>query len=155
VVACAVLRLHAVQVVTPRQLMRRSEAATLRLLQSDRAALTLIVKTTFASAVAFELARTTVGSTVPALAAMAAIITVQVSGSRTVRRALEYSAGVAAGVIVAILLTRFLGVRWWSNSLLVLMSLFAGRIIRRRPAAREAFGKGRYSSFLLILPNTL
>jgi uncharacterized membrane protein YccC len=123
--------------VTLRRQVRRAEAATLRLLQSDRAALLLIVKATFASAVAFELARTTVGSTVPALAAMAAIITVQVSGSRTVRRALEYSAGVVAGVIVAILLTRFLGVHWWSISLLVLLSLFAGRIIRLGSQANQ------------------
>jgi uncharacterized membrane protein YccC len=117
--------------------MRRVETAVLRLLQSDRPALLVVLKATFASAAAFELARNTTGSRVPALAAMAAIITVQVSGSQTVRRALEYSAGVAAGVIVAIVLTRFLGLHWWSIALLVLLGLITGRLIRLGSQANQ------------------
>ncbi|MCW2542531.1 MAG: hypothetical protein JWM40_83 [Frankiales bacterium] len=109
----------------------------LRLLQFDRAGLVLVLKTTFASAASFELARLTVGSRVPALAAMAAIITVQVSGSRPVRRAIEYSAGVAAGVIAAVLLTRLLGLHWWSIALLVLLSLLGGRLIRLGSQANQ------------------
>jgi hypothetical protein len=115
----------------------RVEAATSRLLHSDRQGLLLVVKATVASAGAFELARTTVGSHLPALAAMSAIITVQVSASQTTRRAVEYSAGVAAGVIAAILLTRVLGVHWWSISLLTLLSLLAGRLIRLGSQANQ------------------
>jgi hypothetical protein len=117
--------------------MLRVEAAMLRLLNSDRQGLLIVVKATVASAAAFELARTTVGSRVPALAALAAIITVQVSGSQTTRRALEYSSGVTAGVIAAILLSRFLGVHWWSISLLTLLSLLAGRLIRLGSQANQ------------------
>ncbi|MCU1587169.1 MAG: hypothetical protein JWN31_662, partial [Frankiales bacterium] len=128
---------HAVLVTRARRGIRRVEASALRLLQSDRAGLVLVLKTTFASAAAFELARLTVGSRVPALAAMAAIITVQVSGSKPVRRAIEYSAGVAAGVIAAVLLTRVLGVHWWSIALLVLLSLLGGRLIRLGSQANQ------------------
>jgi uncharacterized membrane protein YccC len=106
-------------------------------LQSDRPALLVMLKATFAAAAAFELARTTIGSSIPALAAMAAIITVQVSGSQTVRRALEYSLGVTAGVIVAIGLTRLTGVHWWSIALLLFLSLLAGRLIRLGTQANQ------------------
>lgn len=128
---------HAVRVVRSGRLMLRVEAPTLRLLRSDRQGLLLVVKATVASATAFEIARTAGGSHVPALAALAAIITVQVSGSQTARRAVEYSSGVAAGVIAAILLSRFLGVHWWSISLLTLLSLLAGRLIRLGSQANQ------------------
>lgn len=123
--------------VTLRRVVRRAEVETLRLLRFDRPALVVVLKGTFASAAAFEFARHTVGSQVPALAAMAAIITVQVSGSQTVRRALEYSVGVASGVIAASFLTRLLGVHWWSIGLLVLLSLLAGRLIRLGSQANQ------------------
>ncbi|HTR71686.1 MAG TPA: FUSC family protein [Mycobacteriales bacterium] len=122
---------------TLRRRLRAMAIAAPRLLHSDRPALLIVVKSTFAAAAAFELARHTIGSAIPALAAMAAIITVQVSGSQTVRRALEYSAGVAAGVIAAIALTRLLGVHWWSIGLLVFLALIAGRLIRLGSQANQ------------------
>lgn len=118
-------------------MVQRVAVSTSRLLESDRQGMLLVVKATVASAVAFELARNTVGSPVPALAAMAAIITVQVSASQTARRALEYSLGVAGGVIAALLLTRVLGVHWWSISLLTLMALVAGRLFRLGSQANQ------------------
>jgi uncharacterized membrane protein YgaE (UPF0421/DUF939 family) len=124
-------------VTSLRGVLRQVEVATLRLLRSDRSALLLVVKATFAAAAAFELARETVGSTVPALAAMAGIITVQVSVAQTVRRAVEYSVGVAAGFIFAILLTRVMGLHWWSLALLVFLALLVGRLIRLGSQANQ------------------
>lgn len=96
-----------------------------------------VAKTALAATVAWELARVVLGSTLPALAALGAIITVQITVRQTVARGLQQVIGVVVGVGAAIMLARYLGVHAWSVGLVILGALLLGRLLRLGPQANQ------------------
>jgi hypothetical protein len=96
-----------------------------------------VAKTALAATIAWELARVVLGSTLPALAALGAINTVQITVRQTVARGLQQVVGVVVGVGAAIMLARFLGVHAWSVGLVILGALLLGRLLRLGPQANQ------------------
>ncbi|HVQ91236.1 MAG TPA: aromatic acid exporter family protein [Mycobacteriales bacterium] len=96
-----------------------------------------VAKTALAATIAWELARVVLGSPVPALAALGAIITVQITVRQTVARGLQQVVGVVVGVGAAIMLARYLGVHAWSVALVILAALLLGRLLRLGPQANQ------------------
>jgi hypothetical protein len=103
----------------------------------ERDAVRLVVKTALAATLAWELARVVLGSRLPALAALAAILTVQVTVRQTVARGLQQVVGVVVGVVAAVALARYLGVHAWSVGLVILASLLLGRLLRLGTQANQ------------------
>jgi hypothetical protein len=103
----------------------------------ERDAVRQVAKTALAATIAWELARVVLDSRVPALAALGAIITVQVTVRQTVARGLQQVVGVAVGVGAAVALARFLGVHAWSVGLVILAALLLGRLLRLGPQANQ------------------
>jgi hypothetical protein len=103
----------------------------------ERDAVRLVVKTTVAATVAWELSRLVLPHGTPALAALGAILTVQVTIRSTVTRGLQQSVGVVVGVGGAVLLARLLGVHAWSVGLVILAALLLGRLLRLGTQANQ------------------
>lgn len=99
-------------------------------LRRERSTIRHVAKTTFAAALAFELAQRVLGSRIPALAALAALLTVQVTVYRTLAQGLQQVVGVIAGVAGAVVLTQVLGVSSWSIAVLIFAALVLGRLLR-------------------------
>jgi Aromatic acid exporter family member 1 len=96
----------------------------------ERDTVRLVVKITLAATLAWELSRLVLPHGTPALAALGAILTVQVTIRSTVYRGLQQSVGVVLGVGGAVLLARLLGVHAWSVGLVILAALLLGRLLR-------------------------
>jgi uncharacterized membrane protein YgaE (UPF0421/DUF939 family) len=96
-----------------------------------------MVKTALAAAVAWELAQDLLHSPVPALAGLAAILTVQVTIYESVARALQYALGVVLGVLVAALFVHFLGLHAWTVGVLIFLALALGAALRLGPQAPQ------------------
>jgi Aromatic acid exporter family member 1 len=103
----------------------------------ERDAVRLVVKTTLAATLAWELSRLVLPHGTPALASLGAILTVQVTIRSTVYRGLQQSVGVVVGVGGAVLLARLLGVHAWSVGLIILAALLLGRLLRLGTQANQ------------------
>ena len=89
------------------------------------------VKTTLAAVLAYLLAVGLLGDQVPPLLApLTALLVAQLTVLRTVRSSLERVGSVVAGVLVAVLLSRVVGLTWWSLGLAIFASLVVGRLLR-------------------------
>jgi hypothetical protein len=121
-----------------RQEWQRFRARGLRgWLTLERNTVRQVAKTALAATIAWELARVALGSPVPALAALGAIITVQITVRQTVARGLQQVVGVVVGVGAAVMLARYLGVHAWSVGLVILGALLLGRLLRLGPQANQ------------------
>jgi hypothetical protein len=128
---------------TLREELRRLRARGLRgWLTLERDTVRQVAKTALAATIAWELARVALGSTLPALAALGAIITVQITVRQTVARGLQQVVGVVVGVGAAILMARYLGVHAWSVGLVILGALLLGRLLRLGPQANQVAMSG-------------
>jgi hypothetical protein len=66
----------------------------------------------------------------PVLASVAALVVVQVTVYQSVRRAIQYSAGIIAGMLGALAIGRYLGVNELTMSLIVVFGLVIGRTLQ-------------------------
>jgi uncharacterized membrane protein YgaE (UPF0421/DUF939 family) len=80
--------------------------------------------------VAWELSIVLLHSTLPALAALGAILTVQVTVKQTVTFGVQQVVGVTVGVGGALVLVTVLGVHLWTVALLILLALAVGHLLR-------------------------
>jgi uncharacterized membrane protein YgaE (UPF0421/DUF939 family) len=96
----------------------------------ERDAFTQTAKAAVAAAVAWEICSTVLRIRDPVLASVAALVVVQVTVYQSVRRAIQYSAGITAGMIGALAVGRYLGVNMLTMSLIVLMGLVIGRTLQ-------------------------
>jgi hypothetical protein len=101
-----------------------------RWLTLERDTLLQIAKTALAATVAWELSIVLLHSTLPALAALGAILTVQVTVKQTVTFGVQQVVGVTVGVGGALVLVGVLGVHLWTVALLILLALVVGNLLR-------------------------
>jgi uncharacterized membrane protein YgaE (UPF0421/DUF939 family) len=101
-----------------------------RWLRLERETLRQIAKTALAATVSWELADRLLGSPLPALAALGAILTVQTTVKGTVKLGIQQVVGVTVGVGAALLAVRALGVHTWSVGLVILGALAVGNLLR-------------------------
>lgn len=101
-----------------------------RWLTLERDTLLQIAKTALAATVAWELAIVLLHSTLPALAALGAILTVQVTVKQTVTFGIQQVVGVTVGVGGGLVLVSVLGVHLWTVALLILLALAVGNLLR-------------------------
>ena len=101
-----------------------------RWLRLERDTLLLIAKTALAATVSWELAIRLLHSSLPALAALGAILTVQVTVKQTISFGIQQVVGVTVGVGAAVLAVRVLGVHTWSVGLVILGALVVGNLLR-------------------------
>jgi uncharacterized membrane protein YgaE (UPF0421/DUF939 family) len=108
-----------------------------RWVRLERSTLLLIAKTALAATVAWELAIRLLDSPLPALAALGAILTVQVTVKQTISFGVQQVVGVTVGVGAAILAVRMLGVHTWSVGLVILGALVVGTLLRLGPQVNQ------------------
>ncbi len=89
-----------------------------------------VVKTGIACALAWLLAERLLADTLPVLAPLAALLTLQVTVYRSVTVGLQRAAAVMAGVLLALLAARVLGLHAWSVGLVITAALVAGQALR-------------------------
>jgi uncharacterized membrane protein YgaE (UPF0421/DUF939 family) len=88
------------------------------------------VKTTVAAVLSYELARRLLSEPIPLLAALTAVLVAQITIFQTVRSGLERVGSVVAGVLVAALLSRVVGLTWWGLAIVIFASLVVGQLLR-------------------------
>ena len=99
-------------------------------LTRERDAFVQTAKAALASAVAWGVATEVLRVRDPVLASVAALVVVQVTLYQSVRRAIQYSAGIVAGMIGALAIGRYLGVNMLTMSLIVVFGLVIGRTLQ-------------------------
>jgi uncharacterized membrane protein YccC len=101
-----------------------------RWLRLERDTLRQIAKTALAATLAWELSIVLLNSTIPALAALGAILTVQVTVKQTVTFGIQQVVGVTVGVGAAVVLVNFVGVHLWTVAVVILAALVVGNLLR-------------------------
>lgn len=96
----------------------------------ERDAFTQTAKAALAAAVAWGTAAELLRVKDPVLASVAALVVVQVTLYQSVRRAIQYSAGIVAGMLAALAVGRYLGVNMLTMSLVVVFGLMIGRTLQ-------------------------
>jgi hypothetical protein len=94
-----------------------------------------VLKTGLACALAWLLAESLLADPLPVLAPLAALLTVQVTIYRSVTVGLQRAAAVVAGVLLALLAARVLGLHAWSIGVVVSAALILGQLLRLGPQA--------------------
>jgi aromatic acid exporter family member 1 len=88
------------------------------------------LKTTLAAVLAYELASWMLGDQVPPLLApLTALLVAQLTIFETVMSGVERVGSVVAGVLVAVLLSKVVGLSWWSLAITIFASLVIGQIL--------------------------
>jgi hypothetical protein len=95
------------------------------------------VKTTVAAVLSYELARRFLTDPIPLLAALTAVLVAQITIFETVRSGIERIGSVVAGVLVAGLLSRFVGLTWWGLAIVIFAALVIGQLLRLGPQSLE------------------
>ena len=89
------------------------------------------VKTTLAAVLAYLLAVALLGDEVPPLLApLTALLVAQLTIFETVKSGIERVGSVVAGVLVAVALSNFVGLTWWSLGIVIFAALVIGTILR-------------------------
>jgi Aromatic acid exporter family member 1 len=86
-------------------------------------------KTTLAAVLAYELARRLLHTPDPLLAPLTALLVAQITIVETVKSGLERIGSVVAGVLVAVLLSKVVGLSWWSLAIVIFASLVVGQLL--------------------------
>jgi hypothetical protein len=86
-------------------------------------------KTTLAAVLAYELARRLLHTDDPLLAPLTALLVAQLTIVQTVKSGLERVGSVVAGVLVAVLLSKVVGLSWWSLAIVIFASLVVGQLL--------------------------
>jgi Aromatic acid exporter family member 1 len=89
------------------------------------------VKTTLAAVLAYLLAGAMLGDRpAPLLAPLTALLVAQLTIFETVKSGVERVGSVVAGVLVAVALSNFVGLTWWSLGIVIFAALVIGVILR-------------------------
>jgi Aromatic acid exporter family member 1 len=89
------------------------------------------IKTTLAAVLAYLLAVWMLGNQpAPLLAPLTALLVAQLTIFETVKSGLERVGSVVAGVLIAVLLSKVVGLTWWSLAITVVASLVIGMLLR-------------------------
>jgi uncharacterized membrane protein YgaE (UPF0421/DUF939 family) len=96
----------------------------------ERDAFGQTAKAALAAALAWGLAAQVFKIRDPVLASVAALVVVQVTVYQSVNRAIQYSAGIVAGMAGALAVGRYAGVNMLTMSLVVVLGLVIGRTLR-------------------------
>jgi uncharacterized membrane protein YgaE (UPF0421/DUF939 family) len=96
----------------------------------ERDAFLQTAKAALAAALAWGVAAGLLRVRDPVLASVAALVVVQVTLYQSVRRAIQYSAGIVAGMVGALAIGRYLGVNMLTMSLIVVFGLVLGRTLQ-------------------------
>jgi hypothetical protein len=89
------------------------------------------LKTTLAAVLAYLLAVWLLGDRpAPLLAPLTALLVAQLTIFETVKSGVERVGSVVAGVLVAVLLSKVVGLSWWSLGIVILVSLVIGLLLR-------------------------
>lgn len=107
-----------------------------QLISLERDTLRRLAKSTLAAVIAWEV-MALLGSPRPVLAALGAILVVQVTVRASVARSVQLTVGVSVGLGAAVVLGQVLGLHWWSIGLVVLLSLALGEILRLGPFSSQ------------------
>jgi uncharacterized membrane protein YgaE (UPF0421/DUF939 family) len=87
-------------------------------------------KTTLAAVLAYQVASLLLGDQVPPLLApLTALLVAQLTIFETVKSGLERVGSVVAGVLLAVLISHFVGLSWWSLAVTVFASLVVGQVL--------------------------
>ncbi|GAB3686805.1 FUSC family protein [Saccharopolyspora tripterygii] len=86
----------------------------------------LILKSTVAATLAWVLAAEVLSASSATFAPFTSLLMMHVSVSRSIDHALRYAAAMLGGIVVAGVLSPFLGPGWWTFGLLVVLSLMLG-----------------------------
>jgi hypothetical protein len=96
----------------------------------ERDAFVQTAKAALAAAVAWQFAAGVFHLYDPILASVSALIVVQVTVYQSVRRAIQYSAGIVAGMTGALAIGAYVGINVLTMCLIVVLSLMIGRALR-------------------------
>jgi hypothetical protein len=88
------------------------------------------LRATAAATISYVIALHLSPETVPLTAPLTALLVVQVTLYSTLTTGIERVNAVVAGVLIAIVFTRVVGLTWWSLALIILASLVIGRLAR-------------------------
>lgn len=105
-------------------------------LSIEREVFRRILKSTVAATLAWLVAEL-VNSPLPALAALAAIIVLQITVRASLARSVQLTVAVTLGLGGAVALGHWLGVSWWSIGLVVLAGLIVGELLRLGPLSGQ------------------
>jgi uncharacterized membrane protein YgaE (UPF0421/DUF939 family) len=95
-------------------------------------------KATLAAVLAYLLAVALLGGRpAPLLAPLTALLVAQVTVFRTVTSGIERVGSVVVGVLVAVALSRVVGLTWWSLAIVIFVSLVIGRVLHLGEATLE------------------
>jgi len=110
-----------------------------RLRERGRSAAVRAIRLTGASVAAYLVAELVgLKDPPPLIAALTALIVVQVTLTETLVNGLQRVASVVSGVLVALLFVNLVGLSWWSLGLLVGASIVVGQLLRLGPQLVEA-----------------
>ena len=122
------------------KLLRRVwRSSVRRLRERGRSAAARTIRLTGASVAAYLVAELVgLDDPPPLIAALTALIVVQVTLTETLVNGLQRVASVVSGVLVALLFVSVVGLSWWSLGLLVGASIVVGQLLRLGPQLVEA-----------------
>ena len=122
-----------------RAVRRLSTSPVRRLRTRGRSAAVRAIRLTGAAVAAFLVAELVgLDDPPPLIAALTALIVVQVTLTETLVNGLQRVASVVAGVLVALVFVSVVGLSWWSLGLLVGASIVVGQLLRLGPQLVEA-----------------
>jgi uncharacterized membrane protein YgaE (UPF0421/DUF939 family) len=119
------------------QLLARVRSLGVReTLSIEREVFRRILKSTLAATLAWLVAEL-INSPRPALAALAAIIVLQITVRASLARSIQFTVAVTLGLGGAVALGHLLGVSWWSIGVVVLAGLIVGEVLRLGPLSGQ------------------
>lgn len=109
-----------------------------------------VIKSALAAGIAWLVAFSVHQDPLPVLAPITALFTIQFTLAKSILGSVQRLLGVGAGVAMALILSRVIGLNWWVVGLVVLISLIAGfRVFRLESAGVEQM---TVSALLVMIP---
>jgi uncharacterized membrane protein YgaE (UPF0421/DUF939 family) len=90
------------------------------------------IKSALAAGFSWEIVSSLLGEEAAALAVVSAVIVVQVTSWQTVRKSIERILGVIIGVSLAVLVAHFLGLNFWTITLMIFFAQIIGLLLQNR-----------------------
>ncbi len=118
-------------------LLRLVDACVTRYQLRGRASVAHAVRLAGAAVAAFAVAQMIFPKTIPVLAALTALLVVEVTLKDIVTSGVQRVASVGTGVLVAVLFSSLVGLSWWSLGALIAVSVLVGQILRLGPHTLE------------------
>jgi len=115
------------------QISRLYGRAISRVQQRGTSALLRALRLTGASVAAYVVAGVILEDTVPVIAALTALLVVEVTLFDIVTSGLQRVVSVVVGVLLAVGFSSLVGVSWWSLGILVAVSILVGQLLRLGP----------------------